>query len=736
MIIRRKFPNYLQADSKDCGPTCLKIILKFYGKNSSISYLRSISETTREGSGIINLSDAAEFMGFRTLCAKLDLDTLTNDVPLPCILHWNKNHFVVLYKISKKANDLHFHISDPAIGNIKYTRKEFLDKWIGKNSNVNDEGICLILEVTPSYFALDIDDKLDKGKRFQFLFNYLFQYKSLIFQIFFGLILTSIIALIIPFLTQKSIDIGIGQKDLNYVHIVFLSLGSLYLSRIIIDILRSWALLHLSSRVSIAIISDFFIKLMLLPISFFDTRLTGDLMQRINDNHRIEYLLTNSSINTFFSILNILIFSGVLIYYNLEIFFIFSTGAIIYFAWVLFFMEKRRELDYKKFAQVAAEQSKVIELISGMQEIKLYNAERQKRWNWEFIQIKLFKLRIKSLRLEQFQFVGGNTINQFKDLLISFIAVKFVISGNITLGMMVSIQYIVGQINGPLINLIDVFKQFQDAKISLDRLAEIEEKPNEDTFHTFHKNTEIDGDLRLLNVSFKYLGSEYKVFENLSLNIEKNKITAIVGSSGSGKTTLLKLLLKFYPLNTGTINVGKINLNTISNNLWRKKCGVVMQDGFIFNDTIANNIAIGDEIIDRDRLYRAVNIANIQDFIESLPMSYNTIIGDEGLGLSGGQKQRIFIARAIYKDPEYLFFDEATSSLDANNEKIIMQNLNEFFLGRTVVVIAHRLSTVKNADKIIVLNNGKIIEEGTHDELVIKQGDYYNLIINQLAIGK
>lgn len=735
-MIKYQFPNYLQADSKDCGPTCLKIIAKFYGRIISVEYLRRISETTREGSGIVNLSEAAEQIGFKTLCAKVDFNTLKDDVPLPCILHWNKNHFIILYKISKKDKKLYFHISDPAIGNIRYVQEEFLSKWIGNNAGKDDEGVALILEVTPAYYSSNLDHEDKKSNKFRFLLNYLFQYKSLIFQIFFGLVLTSIISLLIPFLTQKSIDIGINQKDLNYVYIVFISLGSLYISRIAIDIIRSWSLLHLSSRVSIAIISDFFIKLMLLPISFYDTRLTGDLMQRINDNHRIEYLLTNSSINTIFSILNIFIFSGVLIYYSLDIFIVFITGAVLYFVWVLFFMKKRRELDYKRFSQVAQEQSKVIELISGMQEIKLYSAERQKRWNWEFIQIKLFKLRLKSLRLEQLQFVGGNTINQFKDLFISFIAVKLVISGNITLGMMVSIQYIMGQINAPLINIIDFLKQFQDAKISLDRLSEIEDKPNEDNVDTFYNESEIDGDISLNNISFRYLGSDIKVFEDLSLKIKKNKITAIVGSSGSGKTTLLKLLLKFYPVDTGLINIGRTNLSTISNKLWRKKCGVVMQDGFIFNDTIAHNIAIGDDIIDRERLYKAVTIANIKDFIESLPLSYNTVIGDEGLSLSGGQKQRIFIARAVYKNPDYLFFDEATSSLDANNEKVIMQNLNDFFVGRTVVVIAHRLSTVKNADKIIVINNGRIIEEGTHDELVNLEGNYYKLIINQLSIGK
>lgn len=728
----KKFPFYKQPDTKDCGPTCLRIISKYYGKSISLQQIRNLSETTREGSSLLGLSDAAENLGFRSMGVQIDFNTLTEEVPFPCILHWNKNHFVVVYKIDKNNK---VYISDPSYGLITYNREEFIKFWIGENANENtEEGIALILETTPAFFQTEFDSEESKAS-FSFLSKYLFKYKTLVIQLAVGLLAGSLLSLIFPFLTQSIVDVGIQNQDINFIYLVLLAQVMLFLGRMGIETIRSWILLHLSARINISIISDFFIKLMRLPISFFDTRMTGDIMQRINDHHRIEQLLTSSSLNTLFSLVNLIIFSIVLLFYDYRLFIVYLVGAISYIGWITFFLKKRKELDYKRFSQVSQEQSKVIELINGMQEIKMHNAEKQKRWDWEFLQVKLFKIRIKSLSLEQWQSVGGNFINQIKDILVSFLSAKLVLSGNLTLGMMLSVQYIIGQLNSPLLQLIDFIKQTQDAKISLERLGEIHDKEDEEDKNEQYATDVPQKDIEINDMSFRYIGSDVPVFENLNLTIPYRQTTAIVGASGSGKTTLLKLLMKFYDPDQGEIKIGNTNLKNVSPRFWRDQCGVVMQEGYVFNDTIANNIAVGEDHIDKQKLRRAVEIANIKEFIESLPLSYNTKIGNEGVGISGGQKQRLFIARAVYKTPEYILFDEATSALDANNEKVIMENLEQFFKGKTAVVIAHRLSTVRHADKIIVLDKGKVVEEGSHAELVDLRGEYYRLVRNQLELG-
>lgn len=730
--MKKKFPFYKQPDTKDCGPTCLRIVSKYYGKSISLQQIRSLSETTREGSSLLGLSDAAENLGFRSMGVQIDFNTLTEEVPFPCIAHWNKNHFVVVYKIDKNNK---VYISDPSYGLITYTREEFIKSWIGENANENtEEGIVLILETTPAFFQTEFDAEESKAS-FTFLSKYLLKYKTLVIQLAIGLLGGSLLSLIFPFLTQSIVDVGIQNQDINFIYVVLLAQIMLFLGRMGIETIRSWILLHLSARINISIISDFFIKLMRLPISFFDTRMTGDIMQRINDHHRIEQLLTSSSLNTLFSLVNLIIFSIVLLFYDYRLFIVYLVGAILYIGWISFFLKKRKELDYKRFSQVSQEQSKVIELINGMQEIKMHNAEKQKRWDWEFLQVKLFKIRIKSLSLEQWQSVGGNFINQMKDILVSFLSAKLVLSGNLTLGMMLSVQYIIGQLNSPLLQLIDFIKQTQDAKISLERLGEIHDKDDEEDKNEQYVTDVPKKDIEIKDMSFRYIGSDVPVFENLSLTIPYQQTTAIVGASGSGKTTLLKLLMKFYDPDQGEIRIGSTNMKNISPRYWRDHCGVVMQEGYVFNDTIANNIAVGEDHIDKQKLRRAVEIANIKEFIESLPLSYNTKIGNEGVGVSGGQKQRLFIARAVYKSPEYILFDEATSALDANNEKVIMENLEQFFKGKTAVVIAHRLSTVRHADKIIVLDQGKVVEEGSHADLVDLRGEYYRLVRNQLELG-
>lgn len=728
----KSFPFYKQPDEKDCGPTCLRIVSKFYGKTIPLQDIRNLSETTREGSSLLGLSDAAENLGFRSLGVQVDFNTLVKEVPLPCIVHWNKQHFVVVYKIDKTGK---VYISDPSYGLINYEKEEFIKSWIGENATENtEEGIALLLETTPSFFKNEFDEQESKAS-FSFLSRYLFKYKSLVVQLAIGLLAGSLMSLILPFLTQSIVDVGIQNQDLNFIYLVLIAQVMLFLGRMGIEVIRSWILLHLSTRINISIISDFFIKLMKLPISFFDTRMTGDIMQRINDHHRIEQLLTNSSLNTLFSLVNLIIFSIVLLFYDYRLFLVYIIGSVLYVVWITFFLKKRKELDYKRFSQVSQEQSKVIELINGMQEIKMHNAEKQKRWGWEFLQVKLFKIQIKSLSLEQWQSVGGNFINQMKDIFVSFLSAKLVLEGNLTLGMMLSVQYIIGQLNSPLMQLIDFIKQTQDAKISLERLGEIHDKEDEENADEQYSTEIPQQDIEVQNLSFRYIGSDAFVFENLNLSIPYQKTTAIVGASGSGKTTLLKLLMKFYEPNEGEIKLGNTKLKNISPRTWRDHCGVVMQEGYVFNDTIAQNIAVGEDYIDKDKLRKAVEIANIKDFVEGLPLSYNTKIGNEGVGVSGGQRQRLFIARAVYKSPEYIFFDEATSALDANNEKVIMENLENFFKGKTAIVIAHRLSTVKHADKIVVLDRGKVVEEGNHSELVAKKGEYYRLVKNQLELG-
>jgi ATP-binding cassette subfamily B protein len=727
--LKKPFPFYKQPGSKDCGPTCLRIVAKHYGKLISLQKIREVSETTREGSSLLKLSDAAEAIGFKTIGVKVAFTKLT-EAPLPFIVHWNKNHFAVVYKIKKDE----VFVSDPAYGLITYRVNDFIKHWIGNNADKNtQEGIVLLLETTPKFKGLDWEET-DKTS-IKFLSQYFFKHKSLLIQLCIGLLTGSLLQLIFPFLTQSIVDVGIQNQDINFIYLVLIAQIMLFIGKTSVEIFRSWILLHLSTRINISLVSDFFIKLMNLPISYFDTRMTGDIMQRINDHSRIEQLLTGSTLSTLFSLFNLFVFGAVLIYYSPTIFLIFLAGSILYILWILYFLKRRKELDYKLFSERSEEQSTVIELINGMQEIKMNNAERQKRWKWEFIQARLFKVYIKTLVLEQTQGVGSSFINELKNILITFTSAVLVIQGNITLGMMLSIQYIIGQLNSPISQMVGFIRSYQDAKISMERLGEIHDKEDEENVQNqFIKNIKPNQIIQLKNIEFRYIGSDENVLNGIDLVIPPNKITAIVGASGSGKTTLMKLLLKFYEPSHGEILYGQNNLNTISHRSWRDVCGVVMQEGYIFNDTIAYNIAIGEDTINQERLINAVMIANIYDFIQSLPLGFNTKIGQEGVGMSTGQKQRIFIARAVYKNPDILFFDEATSALDAKNERIIMENLNNFFVNKTVVVIAHRLSTVRNADQIVVIDEGIIEEKGTHKSLVDQKGVYYNLVKNQLAL--
>lgn len=724
------FPHYHQHDAMDCGATCLRMIAKYYGKSYSAQTLRQRSHITREGVSLLGISDAAESIGMRSIGVKSTLEKLEKENVTPFIAHWRQEHFVVVYEISKDK----VHVADPAEGKITYTKEEFLHHWASTEKNEERQGVALLLEPTPDFYEQE-DEKADKTK-ISFLFKYLRPHRKLLLQLVLGLIIGSLLQLIFPFLTQSVVDFGIANNNVNFIYLVLAAQMMLFISSTSVNFIRSWIMLHISTRINISLISDFLIKLMKLPIGFFDTKMTGDLMQRIGDHQRIENFLTSQTINTLFSFVNLIIFGVIIAWYSLKIFMIFIIGSILYVLWITLFMKKRRELDHKRFQEASGEQSNVIQLIQGMQEIKLQNAEKSMRWGWERIQARLFRVSIKGLALSQYQQTGTVFINETKNILISFFAAYSVIQGDITLGAMLAIQYIIGQLNAPVNQFISFMHAYQDAKISIERLGEIHNKEDEENLD--EQKVAIlpqDKSLHMKAVEFQYDKHGEMVLKDVSLSIPQNKITAIVGTSGSGKTTLIKLLLGFYEVSKGDVLVGDNQLKNYSQTWWRSQIGAVMQDGFIFNDTIAKNIAVGEEIIDKQRLLGAVNIANIRDFIERLPLGYNTKIGSEGNGLSQGQKQRILIARAAYKNPHYLFFDEATNALDANNEKIIMDNLNQFFEGKTVVVVAHRLSTVKNADQIVVIEKGEITEVGTHEELTKLRRDYYNLVKNQLELG-
>ncbi|WP_163708442.1 peptidase domain-containing ABC transporter [Mangrovibacterium lignilyticum] len=726
-----RFPHFKQPDAMDCGPTCLRMIAKFYGKSIPLDYLREQSHISREGVSLLGISDAAEAIGMRSMGTKVTFEQLVKDVPKPCVVHWDQNHFVVLYQVKKGQ----FYVADPAFGLVKYSAEEFKKHWLATSKDGVGKGICLLLQPTPEFYERE-DEKSDHGG-FRFLFRYLRPHRRLMAQLVISFIAGSIILLIFPFLTQSLVDVGINNQDISFIYLVLIAQLVLFIAQTSIEFIRSWILLHISTRINISIISDFLIKLMKLPIGFFDTKMIGDLMQRIQDHRRIERFLTTQTLGVLFSVVSLSVFAIVLAIYSWTILLIFVLGSVIYIFWVWLFMKRRRQLDYKKFSQLSDNQSMLIQLITGMQEIKLNNFEKQKRWEWERIQARLFRVNVQNLSIDQYQQAGSVFVNQTKNILITVVAAMAVLNGDMTLGMMLAVQFIIGQMNSPLNELINFMHLAQEAKISLERLGEIHnQNEEEEKGKPLLNSMPVDKSLHIENLVFQYEGPHSpKVLDNIKLDIPEKKITAIVGTSGSGKTTLVKMLLGFYPPASGKIRVGETDLQNFSQQWWRTKVGAVMQDGFIFSDTITSNIAVGVERLDKERLIFAAKTANLMDMIERLPLGFATKIGQDGHGLSQGQKQRILIARVIYKNPEYLFFDEATNALDANNEKVIMENLNRVYEGKTVIVVAHRLSTVKNADQIVVLDQGVIVELGNHDELTAKRGAYYNLVKNQLELG-
>lgn len=766
------FPFYKQLDARDCGPTCLRMLAKYYGKNISIQHLRNLCEIGKEGVNLLGIANAADAIGFRTRAVKLTYKQFIEDVSTPCILHWGQNHFVVAIPYQNNLiNNLFFSkyiknkriskgllIADPSRGLNTIEKKDFLNQWASTTINDEPSGFALLLEPTKVFnkeeeITYNKNNHWNKAgiaksspfeveevsKSWTIITPYFFAQKKFLLQLLMGLVASSILQLIFPFLTQGIVDIGIQTHNLPFIYMVLIAQLMLSFGRVFIDFIRSRLLLYISTKINVSILSDFWIKLMKLPLSYFDSKQTGDIIQRLGDHQKIQNFLTGSALNTFFSLLNFAVFSIVLLQYNATVFTVFCIGSFLYFFWIRIFLSYRRNLNYKYFELASKENTATMQLINGMHEIRLNNAEQYRRWEWEGLQANIFKLQFKTLSITQIQQAGAFFINEGKNIVITFLVAKSVMDGQFTLGAMLAVQYIIGQLNSPIEQIVGFVQQAQDAKISLERLNEIHSLRDESNTTNFGYTSKMPTNMGLVlrNLSFTYNGAGNEpVLQNINLHIPEGKVTAIVGMSGSGKTTLLKLLLRFYENYQGEIEFqGSKCWKSLDHSFWRSKCGCVMQDGFIFNDNIANNIAVTDGNPDYEKLIQACKVANILTFIESLPLGFNTKIGAEGNGISQGQKQRILIARAVYKNPEYLFFDEATNALDANNEKEIMEQLNYFFKGRTVIVVAHRLSTVKNADNIVVLKNGVMAEQGNHETLVNKRGYYYELVKNQLELG-
>ncbi|MEW7278625.1 peptidase domain-containing ABC transporter [Aquimarina sp. 2201CG1-2-11] len=728
-----------QKDQMDCGPACLVMVASIYGKKYPLDYIRDLSYITREGVSLLGIKEAATRIGFDAFAAKLTSQDLIEKRYKSLIIHWNQNHFVVLCGVKKNLfkGEYMFKIADPTHGVISLTQEEFEKGWLPDEQ----EGIVLFLEPTEEFYKL-APQKQNKTS-IKYLLNYLTAYKKQLVQMFALLLVGSGITLIFPFLTQHLIDKGVNAKDLNIIGLVLVAQLVLFLGSITIEIVRNWLVLYVGTKMSISIISDFLKKILQLPIKFFDTKMMGDFQQRIQDNERIEKFLTSESLITFFSMITFLVFFGVLLYYDYKILLVYITLTAVAILWSLFWLKKRKYLDYFRFQQRSDNQDSIYEILNGVTEMKLNQFESFKRKKWEEIQKKLFKVNIRILKLDQLQLSGFQFLNQVKNIIVTFMAANYVVHGQMTIGELLSVSYIIGEMNSPIYQLVNFFRSLQDAKLSIERLNEVQNHPKEEVTDLL-KISDIDNilinnakkDIVLSNVDFQYEGPKSPfVLQNINFSILNGKTTAIVGASGSGKTTLMKLLLKFYEPIRGDIQIHNTNLSDVSANSWRGNCGVVMQDGYIFSETLERNIAMGDEEIDSEKLAHAIRVANIGDFVESLPLKLKTKIGAAGNGISGGQKQRILIARAVYKNPSYIFFDEATSALDAENEKIIHDNLQSFFKGKTVLIIAHRLSTVKNADQIIVLRNGRIVEQGNHQQLVENQSDYFSLVKNQLELG-
>lgn len=727
-MIFKQFQHEFQFDAKDCGPACLKIIAKYYGKYYSLQYLRDQCGITREGVSFLDLSYASENIGLRSLSLKVTINDLRDKVSLPCIIYWASHHFIVVYKVTKHK----VYVSDPAKGLLSYSHADFVKNWYNEDEPF---GFLMALEPMAHFKHIEINQKRENHKKFENLIGYFVPYKKGFYILFTVMLIVTLLQAVLPFISKAVIDVGIHTNDIDFINMVLIANIAIIISILLSNVVRDWILLHITARVNISLISDYLIKLMKLPVTFFENKLIGDILQRANDHERIRSFIMNNSLSMIFSLITFIIFGIILLVYHKVIFLIFIIGSVLYVTWIFIFLQLRKKFDWEYFELVSKNQSYWVETISGIQDIKINNYEKHKRWKWETIQARLYKLNQKILTVNNAQSLGSQFINSIQNMLITFYCAKAVISGEITFGVMISTQFITGMLNGPVMQFVGFVQSFQYAKISFLRINEIHELDDEDENQT-PNNIELptDKSLNIDNVSFQYSRNAPLVLKNIRLVIPEGKVTALVGDSGSGKSTLLKLLLRLYKPSFGDIFIGKMNINNISLKQWREKCGAVMQDGKIFNDTIINNVVLDDENLDYERLQRAVNIANIAEEIEKFPLGYQTVIGEMGRGLSGGQKQRLLIARALYKDPDYLFFDEATNSLDTINERKIVEALDNVFKNKTVIVVAHRLSTIRKADWIIVLRDGMIVEAGNHEKLMKKKGRYFELVQSQVDL--
>lgn len=725
----KSFPHEYQMDAKDCGPACLKIIARYYGKYYSLQYLRDKCGITKEGVSFADISYAAEKIGLRSISVKATFEDLCKKIALPGIIHWEGNHFVVIYKLSKHS----IYVSDPAKGLLSYSHEKFICGWYKKSEKY---GVLMALEPMANFQQIEANEKTERYKTFENLLGYFVPYKRAFFLLFGIMFIATFLQAILPFISKAVIDIGIYSADITFINMVLVGNIILLLSITLSNVLRDWVLLHVTTRVNISLISDYLIKLMKLPVAFFENKLVGDILQRANDHERIRVFIMNNSLSMIFSFLTFIIFSIILLIYHKIIFFLFLAGSILYTIWILLFLRIRKKLDWEYFDLISKNQSYWVETIGSIQDIKINNYEDLKRWKWEGIQARLYKINLKVLKINNAQTLGSQFINNLQNILITFYCAIAVIQGEITFGVMISTQFIIGMLNGPVAQFIGFIQSAQYAKISFFRINEIHQLENEEDYFVSN-NIELpeDKSITVRNLAFQYTPTSPIVLKGIHLYIPAGKITAIVGDSGSGKSTLLKLLLRLYRPSFGEIQIGEMNISNVSLRQWRNRCGCVMQDGKLFNDTIINNIVLNEEDIDYESLQRAVKTAQMDYEIERMPQGYQTMIGEMGRGISGGQKQRLLIARALYKNPDYLFLDEATNSLDTINEQKIVKALDEVFKDRTVVIVAHRLSTIRKADQIVVLKNGHIVECGTHEMLIQHDGYYNELIHSQYEIN-
>ncbi|MGN8059726.1 peptidase domain-containing ABC transporter [Pedobacter sp. 22163] len=741
----KTFPDERQLDAMDCGPSCLKMVAQHHGRFYSIQYLRDKCGITKEGVSFLDLSHAAEEIGLRTLAIKCETNDFLTKLPLPAIVHWDENHFVVVYdfKIKKSSDKTKgltgtIYIADPARGHVNYSVDEFSTKWVKPDKETAKEGttgLVMVIEPQADFHQREKEEKIERKKTFDNFLGYFSPYKKSFVNLFIVMFIVTLLQGLLPFISKSVIDVGIQTHDINFINIVLLANVAIIVSVLLSNLVRDWILLHITSRVNIALISDYLIKLMRLPITFFENKMTGDILQRAQDHERIRSFIMNNSLNMIFSTFTFFVFAVIMFIYNPIIFYIFLGGSVVYVSWVVAFLNIRKKLDWEYFDLVSKNQSYWVEVISGIQDIKINNYEKQKRWKWEDIQARLYKVNLRVMSITNTQNLGAQFIDSLKNLFITFYCAKAVINGDITFGVMISTQFIIGMLNAPVVQFIQFVISYQFAKISFLRLNEIHQLEDEHE-NTGNNSTELPSNKSLIlrNVAFQYTPNGRPILQGIRLVIPEGKVTAIVGDSGSGKSTLLKLLLRLYKPSFGEISIGDMNINNISLRQWRDKCGAVMQDGKIFNDTILNNIVLDDERIDYEKLKKALNTANITQEIEALPLGYQTVMGEQGRGLSGGQKQRILIARALYKNPDYLFFDEATNSLDTLNEQKITQALDDVFKEKTVIVVAHRLSTIRKAHQIVVMQNGSIVEIGNHSSLMERKGRYFQLVHSQLEL--